>query len=74
MDTDLLLTLGIVLVVLSIPTLLSAWVEGRVPRLGALFLLTAIGMIIFAVTTRPGGYAFDEIPGIMLAVFSRAIN
>ena len=74
MDTDLLLTLGIVLVVLSIPTLLSARVEGRVPRLGALFLLTAIGMIIYAVTTRPGGYAFDQIPGIMLAVFSRAIN
>jgi uncharacterized membrane protein len=74
MDTDLLLTLGIVLAVLSIPTLLSAWVEGRVPRLGALFLLTAIVMIIYAVTTRPGGYAFDEIPGIMLAVFSRAIN
>ena len=38
MDTDLVLTLGIVLLVLSVPSLLSAWAESRAPRLGAIML------------------------------------
>jgi formate-dependent nitrite reductase membrane component NrfD len=74
MDTDLVLTLGIVLLVLTIPSLLSAWVEGRVPRVGAILMIASICMIVAAVSTRPGGYAFEEIPGIMLAVGARAIN
>jgi formate-dependent nitrite reductase membrane component NrfD len=74
MDTDLVLTLGIVLLVLTIPSLLAAWVEGRVPRIGAIMLVAAIGMIIASLATRPGGYAFEEIPGVMLGVMGRLIN
>jgi len=74
MDTDLVLTLGIVLVVLTIPSLLSAWVDGRVPRIGAIMLIAAVGLILAAVTTRPGGYSFEEIPGVMITVASRAIR
>lgn len=74
MDTDLVLTLGIVLLVFTVPLLLSAWVEGRVPRLGSVFLAASFTMILVAVSSRPGGYAFNEIPGIMLSVVSRAVN
>lgn len=74
MDTDLILTLGIVLLALTIPSLLSAWVEGRVPRIGAIMLIASVGMILAAVTSRPGGYAFQDIPNVMLAVAARAIN
>jgi hypothetical protein len=74
MDTDLILTLGIALMVLTLPSLLAAWVEGRVPRVGAVLLITSFGMIIAAVSTRPGGYAINEIPGIMLAVVAKAFN
>jgi formate-dependent nitrite reductase membrane component NrfD len=74
MDTDLVLTLGIVLLVLTIPSLLAAWVEGRAPRVGAIMTIASIGMIVAALTIRPGGYGFGEIPGIMLAVLARAIN
>jgi len=74
MDTDLVLTTGIVLLILTIPSLLSAWVEGRVPRVGTILVLGALGMIIVAVANRPGGYGFGEIPGIMLGVFSRLIG
>ena len=41
MDTDLALTVGIVLAVLSVPSLLSAWVDGRAPRLGAIMAIAA---------------------------------
>jgi formate-dependent nitrite reductase membrane component NrfD len=74
MDTDLVLTLGIVLLILTVPSLLSAWVEGRVPRIGALMLLASSSMIVTALTTRPSGYRFEEIPQVMLDVASRVVN
>ena len=73
-DTDLILTLGIVLLVLSVPTLLSAWVDGRIPRLGAIMVVVALGMIVAALQTAPGGYAFEEVPGVVIRVFAGFFN
>lgn len=67
-DIDLLLTVGIVLLVLSIPSLLSAWVESRAPRLGAIMAIAALGMIVTALITKPGGYAFNQVPSVMVKV------
>ncbi|WP_103259123.1 hypothetical protein [Tabrizicola aquatica] len=74
MDTDLILTLGILLVLVTIPSLLAAWVEGRAPRVGALVILAGMSMILAAAMNRPTGYRFEEIPTVMLGVVSRAIN
>jgi formate-dependent nitrite reductase membrane component NrfD len=74
MDTDLVLTLGIVLVVLTIPSLLAAWVDGRIPRVGALMIIASLALILAAVMTRPTGYTFEEIPTVMLNVAGRLIN
>jgi hypothetical protein len=71
MDADLFLTLGIVLLVLTIPSLLSAWVEGRAPRIGAIMLLASFGMIAGAAASKPSGYTFNEVPDIMIAVLTR---
>lgn len=67
-DADLLLTVGIVLLVLSVPSLLSAWVEGRAPRMGAIMAVAALGMIVSALLINPGGYAFNQVPGVMIKV------
>jgi hypothetical protein len=74
MDTDLILTVGIVLFVLSIPSLLAAWVETRAPRLGAVMIVLAVAMILTALQTAPGGYSFNDIPGVMISVVSRLFN
>jgi hypothetical protein len=74
MDTDLFLTIGVVLGVLTIPSLLSAWTEGRAPRFGAIMLIAAIGLIAVALTQKPGGYTFSEIPDVMVTVVSRYVN
>lgn len=74
MDTDLVLTIGIVLFVLSIPSLLAAWVESRPPRLGAIMVIVALGMVIAALWVKPGGYAFIQVPGVMIGVLSRAFQ
>lgn len=66
MNTDLALTVGIVLLVLSVPSLLSAWVEGRAPRMGAIMAIAALGLIVSALYQNPGGYAFNQVPGVML--------
>jgi hypothetical protein len=73
MDTDLVLTIGIVLFVLTVPSLLSAWVEGRAPRVGAIILFIAIALIVTANLYHPNGYQIDAVPGVMLAVFARAL-
>ncbi|MFN3577872.1 MAG: hypothetical protein ACK4TJ_12950 [Tabrizicola sp.] len=74
MDTDLLLTVGIVLLVLSVPSLLSAWVEGRAPRMGAIMAVTALGMISAALIYSPGGYAFEQVPGVLLKTAMRLFD
>ena len=74
MDADLFLTIGIVLGVLTIPSLLSAWTEGRVPRFGAIMLMAAAGLIAVALTQKPGGYTFGDIPDVMMNVVGRYVN
>lgn len=66
MDADLALTVGIVLLVLSVPSLLSAWVESRAPRIGAIMVIASMGLIITALYEKPGGYVFNQVPGIMI--------
>ena len=70
-DTDLMLTVGIVLLVLSIPSLLSAWAESRAPQIGAIMVIAALGLIGSALVIKPGGYAFNQIPGVMVEVVAR---
>ncbi|MFN3991330.1 MAG: hypothetical protein ACK4IU_00295 [Tabrizicola flagellatus] len=74
MDTDLLLTVGIVLLVLSVPSLLSAWVESRAPRMGAIMAVVALGMISAALIESPGGYTFEEVPGVVLKTVMRLFD
>ncbi len=74
MDTDLFLTIGLLLLILSLPSLLSAWVEGRAPRIGALMVLAGAAMIVTALISRPGGYAFNDVPGVIVGVLSRWFN
>lgn len=74
MDADLFLTIGIILGVLTLPSLLSAWTEGRAPRLGAIFLMAAAGLVVLAVSQKPGGYKINEVPHVMLEVVARYVN
>lgn len=73
-DTDLLLTLGIVILVLSIPSLLAAWAESRAPRLGSIMMITALGLIVSALMIKPGGYSFNQVPEVMVNVVTRYLQ
>ncbi len=73
-DPDLFLTIGIILGVLTIPSLLSAWTDGRVPRLGAIMVFAAVIMVAVAAKNKPTGYKISDVPTIMMNVAGRYIN
>ena len=73
-DTDLVLTVGLVLVVLSIPSLLAAWAESRAPRMGALLSIGGIGLILTAIWIKPGGYALNDVPDVIVHVVARLFD
>ena len=74
MDTDLVLTSGIALLALSLPSLLAGWVDGRLSRLGTLLVATSTGLILWAVMTSTHRYTLDEVPSVMLRALSRLFS
>mgnify|MGYP000514685523 CR=1 FL=1 len=74
MDTDLMLVLGLVISVLAIPSLLSAFAESRPPRAGAIMVLIGGVLLATALTQKPSGYTFAEVPNVVFKVIGRFIN
>ncbi|SEP62061.1 hypothetical protein SAMN05428995_101304 [Loktanella sp. DSM 29012] len=70
MDTDLIFLGGVVLGVLSIPAIISAMVDGRVPRAPAIIIMLAAVMIGYAVRHRPGAYTFETLPDVVMRVLA----
>ena len=62
MDPDLYLVIGILIAVLTIPSLMSAFVEGRTPRAGAIMVLIAGTLIVLALKEKPTGYTLKDVP------------
>ncbi len=74
MTNDVFLVVGVVVLVLSIPTLLNAVLDGHAPRLAAIVLLIGGGLVYIAVTRHPGGYRLEEVPDVFLRVIGAIIN
>lgn len=68
MDYDLILVLGIVIGVLTIPAILSAVLDGSAPRVATIAAVISGGMIVFAVYNAPGGYAVADLPDVFTKV------
>ncbi|SEL19111.1 hypothetical protein [Pacificibacter marinus] len=71
MDTDLFLVIGVALLVLALPTMIGAFSESRPPRVAAVLVVIGGGMIVWAVTQKTGGYAWDDIPQALVRVIGR---
>ena len=71
MDTDLALILGLIIGGFSIPSVLSAISDRRSPRASALTIFIAFGLLIYAMTSKPGGYQIDQIPDVFFSVIGR---
>jgi len=62
---------GLLLAVVSIPAALAAFAEGRAPRGGALALVVAGGLILWAMREAPGGYTLAGLPAVVIEVIAR---
>ncbi|WP_164661655.1 hypothetical protein [Tropicibacter sp. Alg240-R139] len=71
MDTDLILVLGMVFAVLSIPSMISAYSDDRPIRASAIVLLISLAAMAYAILTYPGGFTFDQIPEVFFGVVAR---
>ena len=74
MDPDLMLVVGLVLAVLTIPSMLSAYAESRPPRAAAIVALIAGVLIAVALTSKADGYRIAEIPDVFFRVIGRYLN
>ncbi|HGG04656.1 MAG TPA: hypothetical protein ENK28_04305 [Aliiroseovarius sp.] len=70
MTYDIYLVVGIVVLVLTIPSIVSAIFDGRAPRYSAIMVLIGGGLVAVAVSQNPTGYTIQDIPG----AFTRVIG
>jgi hypothetical protein len=73
-DTDLILVVGAVVSALAIPSMLAAYSESRPPRGGAVLLLIGGTLLVVALTQKPSGYTFAEVPDAFYRVVGRFVN
>ncbi len=73
MDPDLFLVIGLIIGVLTIPSLLSAFSENRTPRAAAIMVLIAGVLLVLAFQNKAGGYTIAEIPQLFFKVIGRYI-
>ena len=73
MDPDLAMAIGMVLGVFSLPAVLSAVSDRRAPRVAMFTILGAGGLILWALSNKPGGYSFSELPKLLIEVIARYI-
>ncbi|MFT4959640.1 MAG: hypothetical protein ACI92Z_000716 [Paracoccaceae bacterium] len=71
MDPDLALILGLIVACFAIPSVLSAFSDSRAPRASSMIILIAGALVLYAVTTKPGGYTVKDIPGTFFQVINR---
>ena len=68
MSTDLALVLGIVIAIFSIPSVISAFSDRRVPRASAVTVIIAGALVLYAVQNKPGGYRMEDIPNVFIEI------
>jgi hypothetical protein len=73
MDSDLALILGLILGGFSIVGIFSAIADGRGPRASAFTVIIAGGLLIYALSTKTGGYTFAEIPDVFFKVVAQIL-
>jgi hypothetical protein len=73
MDPDLFLVIGLVVGLLSVPSMLSAMSESRAPRIGTILVLISGVLVVVAVQNKVGGYTIADIPQVFFSVIGRYI-
>ena len=74
MRFHILLVVGIVLAVFSVVAVLTALIEGRRPRVAAIMVLIAGGILALAVMQSDHGLRWEDIPNAFVAVVAAILK
>lgn len=74
MDYDLALVGGLLLALLSVPAMISAFSDGRSPRLAIVLAVAGGVLFLFAMTMSPIPYRATDIPQAGLRVLARLLG
>lgn len=74
MQPDHFLVLGLFLVAASIPAMISAWSDGRAPRVGAVVAVAGFAVLLHGNVQQPGGYRLSDVPDAIYGVIGAAIR
>ncbi len=74
MDSELLLMIGLVVAVMAIPALISAFGASRPPRAAAVAAAIGGALIVIAISLHPGGFRAQDLPEIAARVIDRYVN
>ncbi len=66
MHPDQIVVIGLLLIVLAIPSMIRAYADGRPPRVASVVLLSGMGLGVYAQLHKPGGY---DLAGLAEAVY-----
>ena len=59
---DLMLVAGIIVCGFAIPSILGAMADKRAPRIASIAILIGGTLILLALSQKPGGHTWHEIP------------
>ena len=68
--TDLIMVLGVVILGLAFPAIVSAFSRGAPPRMAFLAVFVGGIMILYANSKNPKGYTASEMPQLFLSVIT----
>ncbi|MBU2962032.1 hypothetical protein KO516_14675 [Citreicella sp. C3M06] len=74
MQPDQYLVLGLFLVAISIPAIISAWSDGQAPRVGAVVAVAGLAVLLYGNLQAPGGYRLADIPEAIYGVIAQVIR
>lgn len=72
--SDILFVVGTILAVLSLVTVLTAWIENRRPRIASVAVVIAGGILVFAAATAPDGFQLTDIPDAFINVIAMVLK
>ncbi len=74
MTFEVALVSGSVLAVLSVISILNAWIEGRRPRRAFVVVTIAGGLLVWAAVLAPDGLQLSDIPRAFITVVGLVVN
>jgi len=74
MQHEILLVAGLGIAILAIPSVISAWTDGRSPRIAAIACLLALVLVVVALRSWPGRFELDDLPRAVFSVVGLVIR